>query len=157
MKVWRILQMLERLAGATAELYERLHRRHADDPGAAALFARLREEEYGHRDIVRYEQRVMRDAPENWLELPEYDEAGLGETLRTVTELAERIDRLPLPEALRHALAIESAASQHHFRSVVERAHPALAMLVRNLGGEDRAQHRLLAGFAEQRGLPSEA
>jgi hypothetical protein len=158
MKIWRILKSLERLEDRMADLYETVRQQYPTDPGAAAFFAQMRDEELGHRDLVRYQQRILFRAPENYADLPDYDEAGLGEAERTAEALIGRVARLPLAEFLEAAVALECAATEQHYRSVLGQVSSTLGRLVAQLGAADQAHAAKLDRFARAHGVdPSHA
>ena len=74
MKVWKILQSLENLEESMARYYGVLHLHYADKPEVAGFFARMRDEELSHRDIVRYQQRIMFKSPESFKDLTDLDQ-----------------------------------------------------------------------------------
>lgn len=153
MKVWKILQTLENLEDGMARLYDSLRRRHAGDAAAAGFFALMRDEELSHRDIVRYQQRVMLKTPEISLELADFDQAAVEQTMRTVENLIAQQGSLTLAEALRSSVAIEADAAEQHYRTVVGRASPALGRLVQNLGTFDKEHAAKLGAFAHSHGV----
>lgn len=148
MKVWRILESLESLEDSMARFYDALRAHYTSDAEVAGFFARMRDEELSHRDIVRYQQRITFKSPENFLDLKDYDEVALDQNLRTVEDLIAREANLTLNDALRGAVAIESAATQQHYRSIIGRASPALGKLVQNLGTCDQDHAARLTSFA---------
>ena len=153
MKIWRILNSLEHLEDRMASLYETGRLLYAMDPDVASFFAQMRDEELGHRDLVRYQQRILLRAPENYADLPDYDEAGLGQAERAAEELIGRVAQLALAELLDAAVALECAATEQHYRSVLGQASPALGMLVAQLGDSDQAHAAKLARFARAHGV----
>ncbi len=153
MKVWEILRFAERLEDAMSRLYDGLRLRHAQDPEWVAFFTRLRDEELGHRDIVRYEQRVMFRSPDNYVDLPDYQSSEVELVLRGVEDLVELVPHLAMGEALRVSLEAELAATEQHYKSVVGRVNAELGALVRNLGVSDRDHIAQLEAFAIARGI----
>jgi rubrerythrin len=156
MKIWRILRSLESLEDTMAQCYDCLRLRYAADHEVAAFFARMRDEELSHRDIVRFEQRVMFRSPENYRDLPDYDQEALERTLRGVEKLIEGAACLSLDEALRRSAAFEHEATEQHYRSAVGQASPALGTLVKRLGSGDEHHAARLWSFASGRGIALE-
>jgi len=157
MKIWQILRSLESLEETMAECYDCLRLLHGGDPEVAAFFARMRDEEISHRDIVRFEQRVMFRSPDNYLDLEDYDQEALEGTQRRVEDLIVGAAGLTLNEALRSSVALEREATEQHYRSTIGRASPSLGTLVNSLGsGEEHHAARLWA-FAQRRGIALEA
>jgi hypothetical protein len=153
MKVWHILKELERFEETMSNLYDSLRLRYESDPEAASFFARMRDEEIGHRDIVRYQRRIMFTTKENYMDLADFDQDALERVLHTVEDLIAHAAGLQLDEALRSSAALELEGTEQHYRSVVSRANPALGYLVENLGGADREHAARLGLFADSRGI----
>lgn len=153
MKIWRILQSLESLEDTMASLYDCLRLCHGPDAEAAAFFARLRDEQVRHCDLVRGERQIMFHALENYVDLADYDQGALERTLTRVEDLVSGAACLSLEEVLRSSLALKREATGRHCLSAVSRAHPSLDRLVRSLGKADREQAASLASFAESRGI----
>ena len=152
MKVWRILQSLESLEESMARYYDALRLHYAADPEVAGFFTRMRDEELSHRDIVRYQQRIMFKSAESSTDLKDYDQGALEQVTRTVEDLIAREPSLTLNEALRAAVTLEAAATEQHYRTVVGQASPALGKLVQSLGSCDTDHAARLSAFVLEHG-----
>ena len=152
MKVWQILKSLENLEDGMARFYDTLRAHYTSDAEIAGFFARMRDEELSHRDIVRYQQRIMFKCPENYMDLKDYDQGAIDQAMRTVEDLINREGDLSLNEALRSAVALEAAATEQHYRSVVGLASPALGKLVQHLGSCDETHAARLGTFVRSHG-----
>ncbi len=156
MKAWKILQSLEKFEDCLARFYDALRLRHPDDAVVADFFARMRDEEISHRNIVRYQQRILGESPANYLDLEDYDPGALDQTIRSVVDLVAREAGLTLDEALRCAAVVEKTAAEQRYRTVVSRVNPTLGMLAQKLGCCDDRVARLNAfarGLCEHRHL----
>lgn len=156
MRIWQILRALENFEDTLAHYYNCLRLAYESDQETAVFFSRMRDEELSHRDIVRYEQRLMFKSPENYLDLDDYDQSALEQMMRTVEDLIVRSAHLTLDEALRASVRIEKAAAQQHLRSIIGRVNPALGRLVQDLGGRDLNHTERLKTFADSRGISLE-
>lgn len=151
-KVWKILQSLESLEESMARFYERLRQHYSCDAEVAGFFALMRDEEFFHRDIVRYQQRIMFTSAESSSDLQDYDQEAIDQVTRTVEDLVAREPSLTLNEALRAAVTLEASATEQHYRTVVGQASPALGKLVRSLGCCDKDHAARLSSFVLDHG-----
>jgi len=153
MNIWQLLRSLESLEESMAHFYDLLHLRTVRDPPTAAFFSRMRDEELSHRDLVRYQQRVLFRSPQRGTNLPDFDEQGLEKTLRAVEGLIADSAGLTLEQALAGSLRIERDATEQHCRSVAGLVHAELGRLVSSLGGCDREHAARLEAFARAHGI----
>jgi hypothetical protein len=136
-----------------ASLYDCLRLCHGLDSDADSFFARMRDEEIRHGDLVREERRIMFHALENYLDLVDYDQDALERTLTAIEDLVSGAAGLTLEEVLGASLALKREATTRHCLSAVSRAHPSLGGLVRSLGDADREHAARLESFARSRGI----
>jgi hypothetical protein len=153
MRVWQVLQSFEGLSDTMASLYDCLRLSFGLDAEAAELFARLRDETLGHRDIVRRERQRMFQSLANYADLKDLDHGALDGTLRAVEDLIARAGRIGLEDALRASLVLEGEAAERHALGTGGGVEPSLAALARTLRAADQDHHARIASFARSRGI----
>jgi hypothetical protein len=155
MDIQVLLKMLESFESAVAKHYRRLAEGYASDRDASFLFYKMYLEEKAHASLVRYERRLIRNAPDLFGPATA-DLTELENVTAYVNALMDRANLQPLDEAVRSAAEIENSASEYHYRTAIVEAYPAVARLLRGLGTADREHVGALWEFGVQRGFLSE-
>ncbi len=152
MDLWIVLKDLEDLENRMADLYEWFSRQFSEDKEAATLFYTMSLEEISHRDLVRYQRRLVSKNPKN------FQDVDVG--VDAIREAAARIENIihspsgcSLKEAVMISIDAESDATEYHYRSAMRQANPEVSKLVDNLCSADRLHFARLSDFARSRGF----
>lgn len=154
MELMRALSLLENLESRLASVYDRFSQAFRADSDAMRLFADLADDEESHRQVIRYEQRLVRFNPNSFKPL-ELD-------LREVDKLVKRCEgilespEVGLDAALSFAYDVECLSAECHLKHALSETNPELQHLLRKLGRGDEDHVRALKNFIHQRsfGLP---
>jgi hypothetical protein len=150
-----LLKTLEGFESAVAKYYRCLAEGYASDREAAFLFYKMHLEEKAHASLVRYEKRLIRNAPDLFGPATA-DLTELENVTAYVNALMGRATLQPLDEAVRSAAEIENSASEYHYRTAIVEAYPNVARLLRGLGTADREHVGALWEFGIKRGFLDE-
>ncbi len=146
-----VLDLLAEVELAMARLYEWLATV-IEDAEAKELFAQLAREEYGHRDLVAFQQQLVNKSravfPPVAVGAPV-----LREAISAAAVFRQNHPRPTLTQAIGFALRAEGGAAEQHYRTAIVEASPSLAKLVNALGRADDEHGARLRSFAERRGL----
>jgi rubrerythrin len=150
MKLWMFLRSLEVLEEKMADAYGCFQARFRGDPATALFFATMKNEELGHRDIVRYERRLVFRGEEDFREI-DWSDADVVETGRRADDTRDPASSRDLDEILRRCIALEESLAEIHYRTAVVAANPAIGEVITRLGSSDRAHIETLHRFAASR------
>ncbi|MBI5695382.1 MAG: hypothetical protein HZC51_06525 [Nitrospirae bacterium] len=128
-KLSDLLARLEEFEGKLALLYDCYAGRFTHTPEVAELFAKLGFEENSHRDIVRYEGRVVINDPEHFGEI-EANIRLIDEQLARVDAAIETRYQATVEEAVGFTLAIERSALEGLYVSIPASLDPAFGRIV---------------------------
>lgn len=155
MKLGEILRALEALETRLSLFYGALAERFAGEEETVAFFRQMGRDEVEHRDLVRYQRRLVARNPADFREV-EFDPAGLEEVTARIDTLLETLSLVSLAQALAETLSLERDAAEQHYRTVMGPSNPDLARLVANLAAQDRAHltrlHAFIARWRERTG-----
>ena len=150
MELSSALRILERLEEKMAELYTVFSQWYAHDVELSSMFYRMRQEEMGHRNVVRYERNLLSKCNNC-----EYSGDIVIAQIRNIMHFIDTCIVLPEPpppkEAVLLALRIEADASENHVRKEMMSAHPEIGPLAIKLGRADELHIEKLREFARQR------
>lgn len=152
MNLLEVLKQYEELEAKMAELYRMFSESFAQDEQAALFFYRLSGEEMSHRDLIRFQLRLVQKDSAVFdgidLELP-----ALNSLLAKVGAIFQSPRTWSLKEAIRFALAMENDAGEFHLRSRNIQPDQPLSQLLHSLGRADRAHGLALVELAETHGI----
>lgn len=152
MEFWRFLHHLEEFEQVMADLYRTLARLHGGDAEAEDLFDTLAKGEVSHRDIIRYERRLVHNNPDEFVR-SDFDPGSIGEAAAKAQAATREAASLSLEQALRVSFEIESSAAEHHYQTAMAQSNPAVAAMVRQLDAYDKEHIEVLRAFAKKRGF----
>ena len=137
-KFYDVLKILELLEDTLANLYETLSQKFADDKKLSALFYRLNIDEISHRDLVKYQMRLLKKSESEDFADIEIDISEIEELLDKAKEAILSLDGIDPPKAIELAMEIESSAAERHYNSAIRQSNPKLAKLLHSLGEGDK-------------------
>jgi rubrerythrin len=146
-----VLEAMEKIEDALAQVYEWLARLYAGDEEAAGFFARLSQDEIGHRNLVRYERRLVESAPDEFGESIDVPVEAFNETVRSVHDFCARRPTPTLTQALVFAMTVEASVAENLHRDAIITSSPDLQALIRSLGKADEAHRQELETFLNRR------
>ena len=150
MHILNVLDTMETFEGMMAETYEWLSEIFADDEDAAAFFTRMSRDEVGHRNLVRYEKKLVRENPTAFGEVTVKPEI-IDEAIRKV-ELFRRSEPPPtLTQALTFSMMMENDVVERLHRDAILMTNPTLAGLINSLARADAAHEKELESFINDR------
>ena len=152
MDLWTVLRHLEELEGRMADLYERFSRQFHEDKEAAGFFYSLSLEEISHRDLIRYERRLVSKNPGLFSRV-EINIEEIREACAKIEGIIGSDGPFSLKQAVLTSLGFEKEAAECHYRSVMTRSNPGVAGLLDSLCQADRDHVGKVTDFARSRGL----
>lgn len=154
MDLLTVLRYLETLESKMADLYAGFSKTFGQDGEAAAFFSGMSMEEIAHRDLVRYQHKLVRKNPDEFKGV----DVDIG-SLKKVIEEVEEVMYFPgdrsLKDAAIAAIGFENDAAEGHYRSAMEQSNPDVSRLLDSLSSSDRNHAARLSGFARSRGFLS--
>jgi hypothetical protein len=146
------LRELDALELAMAKFYQHFGAIFRDDPEAVRFFERMQREEGDHSNLIRFQLSIV--SKNKSMNRP------IAIDLAPVRKLTEHIERVvasgltpDLTDVLRAAVALETDAAEHHYKTAIREIDEEFARLVRTLGGADTTHLRIVVEFAKQRGI----
>lgn len=145
------LKLLEELEQSLADYYRTLSDLFSADEEARTLFARLSNDEIAHRDMIRFQGRLLYRTPAAFHSIS----LDLDEVKRSIEDIRQtRLEPGPsLEEALRTAARFERDNAEGHSRNALVHSSPELSRLLDKLGNADRDHLGELETFSRGRGL----
>ncbi|MBI5190316.1 MAG: hypothetical protein HZA22_06550 [Nitrospirae bacterium] len=128
-KLSDLLVRLEEFEGKLALLYDCYAGRFTHTPDVSELFAKLGFEENSHRDIVRYEGRVVKNDPDYFGDIDANIKL-VEENLERVAAAIETRYQATVEEAVGFALTIEKSSLENLYLSIPETLDPAFGRIV---------------------------
>ncbi len=126
-----ILSRIEELEGGLAEVYEWLSGQFHDSADVSGFFFRLSLDEKAHRDLVRYQVRMVRGDRKLFPDV-EADLQAVDFVLHKVKQFRDS-GSPTLQHSLRFAVDVESSVAEHYVSTALGRSNPAIAGLIENL------------------------
>jgi hypothetical protein len=126
-----ILSRMEQLEGGLAELYEWLSGQFPDSADVSGFFFRLSLDEKAHRDLVRYQLRMVRGDRKLFPDV-EGDLSVLDTVAKRIKQFRDSASPT-LQHSLRFAVEVESSIAEHYVSTILGRSNPAIAGLIENL------------------------
>jgi len=151
-----LLRPLGAIESTMADIYDRLERRHSDDPDAAGLFHRLARDERDHAAQVDYARRMTLKSQGAFTEVG-LDVALLDQLRSDLDTLRRAMDSLPLGSAIAMLLSVEQSSAEAYARPAVAGAAGPLTPMLAALQHGDERHARALAEFARSRGFVGSA
>jgi len=152
MDCFRALKLVESIEQLMADLYESFSRTFAADEDAAAFFFRISREEISHRNLVQFQERLVKKNPKSFGEV-NLDLDLFNAATAKVQYFMKRDAPPTLEEAVRISIDLESEVVEHLYRTVIAEANPAVQELVSNLGRQSEIHRKHIQDFAIQRGF----
>jgi rubrerythrin len=136
-----ILAALKKLGDLERDLgkaYERLTTVFQGDEKAVAFFRRLAQDEQVHWDLVKYQERVVRKTPGEFVGV-DIDLTALDKTFEKIAEFMK--GNPSMKDAIRFALDIETEVSEHYAATVMEQSNRSFAQMVKGLAATQQDEH----------------
>lgn len=152
--------LAERAELLAAKIYEALAARFPDDPEAAAVFRRLREEELQHAFRVRMLLGKFMSQPAAFIDLgvdSEFLDAALATAEATLLDLERNGKTLTFEQACAVALELEHTLAVSSSAMMTAEADPGIKRFFASLVEQDKSHEDLLAGRVSRPGPPREA
>ncbi|MBI5190315.1 MAG: hypothetical protein HZA22_06545 [Nitrospirae bacterium] len=126
----RLLTLLEEFEGKIAVLYENYAGRFSSDPDVSSVFRDLSTDELTHRDLIRYEKRVVMNDPKHFGNV-EADFALVEKMISRVDAALDCCAETTPEDAIALAIEVESSALEGMYKVVPATAEPSFAKLFR--------------------------
>ncbi|NJD56304.1 MAG: hypothetical protein FIA94_07865 [Nitrospirae bacterium] len=130
-KILKVLNRIEELEEGLAGLYRQLSSVFTDNEEMHDFFRSLGEEETSHRDLARYQIRLVRNSREPFADV-DVDISCI-ENLREKIRKFSRQTAPTIEDALRVVLELETSVAEYYVSSVIKRANPEVSDLIDNL------------------------
>ena len=140
-----VLNGLEKLESTLADVYGHFGNILASDKPISQLFRQLSEDEASHRQIIRYQQRLVRLNPKTFADIEVETELLQGIIDRASDFLQS--NEITAESALKFAIDVEYEAAEYHLKAALSQKNPALANLLRALGKADEEHLGLLRKY----------
>jgi rubrerythrin len=141
---------MEKFEGAMAATYEWLSELFEMDGEAAAFFARMSRDEIGHRNLVRFQKKLVREDPTSFAEV-DIDPGLIAEALDKVETFRSNGASPTLAEALTFAMMMESHTVERLHREAILMSNPAIGDLINSLARADTLHEQELQTFIDGR------
>lgn len=148
MDIIKALIRIEKIEELAAELYKYYHTAFFKDKEAAYLFYGLYVEEKGHKNLVQYVKRLVRQNPKLFKD-PDTDPEELDKILARLHSELGRKGRVTLKEALHVADELENGLCEGYLKYLPGAANSILLDLYGALG--DKSHVAKIAGFKKAR------
>lgn len=148
----QVLTLLVDVEVAMAELYAWYAHLFCDNPAAVSFFTRLEQDEYSHRDQVRFQVNLVSKNRSLYADV----DIGLQELRAAIAAVeAHRSGPPPtsLSEAVAFALTMERSAVEQHYRTATVQANPEMAQFLKALTSGDRFHVDAIETFARDLGV----
>lgn len=155
MNAFDLLKDLERFEGSLGVLYDLYARRFQHDRDANKLFLRLSREEFNHRDLARYQQRLLQQNPMSFGDVPAQG-AVLSQLYQKVMAAQQAAATRQLAEAVAFAWKVEHHSAEQFLGCEMSEANPALAGLFHSMAVACRKHRDRFVAFARSRGFAPE-
>jgi rubrerythrin len=136
-----ILMVLKKLGDLERDLagvYEWLSTIFKGDERASEFFRKLGLEELAHWDLVKYQERVVRKTPKEFVGV-DIDLSSVNKTLLAISDF--RKTRPTIRDAIRFALDRETDVSEHYAAVVMKQSNENFAQMVKGLAATQNDQH----------------
>lgn len=139
MNIMSALGKMEEIEKKASELYKNYHGLFHNDQEAAYFFYRMHLEEKGHRNLVQYVKKLVRQNPKLFRDL-EITEDELDTLIFKVQSQIERKRPPNLQEAVEIAEEFEIALSEGYLKNLPLNSNPILLDLYGALGEKDHTE-----------------
>ena len=136
-----ILTVLKKLGDLERDLgnaYGRLSTIFKDDERASEFFRKLAHDEQAHLGLVKYQERVVRKTPGEFVGV-EIDVPAVNKTLLAISEFSKT--NPAIKDAIRFALDRETDVSEHYVAVVMDQSNESFAQLVKSLTATQNNEH----------------
>jgi rubrerythrin len=149
MKVLSLLPTLKKFEGTLAVGYDRLAEHFARDGEAAALFARLAQDERAHVAKLDLVGRYAAQYPEKFQDV-EADLVAIRDDLTSLREFLAGLDMVTLQDALSFVMRVEWGAAEKHTRIARACSNRQLAEALHDLWVADTEHFARISAFVEK-------
>ncbi len=138
MDILKVLKKLGDLERDLGSVYGWLAMSFKDDERASEFFRKLAHDEQAHQDLVKYQERVVRKTPGEFVGV-EIDLPAVNKTLFAISEF--RKTNPTIKNAIRFALDRETDAGEHYAAIVMDQSNESFAQLVQGLAVTQNDEH----------------
>ncbi len=147
MDILVVLRKLSDLEGEASKTYEWVASQFPEDAKAKEFFLKLSEDEKGHLDLVKYQERVVRKAPKDF-DGVDVNMAAIDKTLAKIAEF--RRTTPTVKDAIRFALDLETEITESYSATVMDQSNKNFAQLMKSLTANLKDEHyKQLIKFAQ--------
>ena len=147
-----LLDVLENVEAAMAELYTWLARALVQDPEAAGFFADMGRDELRHRDLVQFQRQLVTKSRGAFGSV-KADTAAMKTVVERVRAFQRDTPNPSLHQALVFVLELENNAAETHYRTAISESSPTMARFINSLAKADEHHAETLHQFARKRGV----
>ncbi len=151
--IYTVLRLLEDLEDSISMLYQRFSDDYAIDEATSFFFYKLSLDEIAHRDLVRYQLKLLRNARPDAYNDVDIDINIIRELIDNIEKKLNSDEKYPINRAVDIALEIESNAAEHHYKGAMKQAMPEMARLLDSLGKADKEHMQLIRNFIKNHEL----
>ncbi len=152
MHILNILDEIAKLELKLMDLYTFFSNLFKDDKDVSSSFFKLGLDEKGHAELAKYQKRVVRKNPNDFLDVS----IDINE-IREIISKAESIMKSPGPptieEAIKLSLLFEKSAAEYHYKSAMEQSNPEFANFLNNLAVVDNDHFETIKNLAERKNI----
>lgn len=148
----RALKLVESIEQLMADLYERFSEIFTADEDAAGFFYRISRDEISHRNLVQFQQRLIKKSPREFGEV-DLDLDLFTAATKKIQIYLDKDNKPTLEEAVRIGIDFENEVVEHLYRTVIAESNPDVHELVSNLGRQSAVHRKHFQDFAIQRGF----
>lgn len=109
-----------------------------DDERASEFFRKLAHDEQAHLDLVKYQERVVRKTPGEFVGV-QINVPAVDKTLLAISEF--RKTNPTMMNAIRFALDVETDVSEHYAATVMDQSNESFAQMVKGLTATQNDEH----------------
>jgi len=150
MNISNALAKMEEIEKKASDLYKAYHGAFFHDQDVAYFFYRMHLEEKGHRNLVQYVKKLVRQNPKLFKEIDVTEEELDGMIARLDAELARK-HHPPLDEALQIAEELEISLSEGYLKNIPLKNKSILIDFYNALGERDHTEK--ITAFKSKKGV----
>ncbi len=149
MNIVKALEMLKKLELKMEQLYSHFHQLFFYDPEAAGIFLLLQNDERSHAGLIDYQIRMARKNRDLFQDV-EYDAAPLEELISKIDQAIQSAESVSVEGAVAFSMEIEKSACEYHYRTLIVKSNPEMALLINNLGASDQEHSETLGALSKR-------
>lgn len=148
--IFYILRALDELEDSVSLLYDKFSNLFSYDKEAQFFFYKMSMDEIAHRDIVKYQTRILTKLNPKELKDIDIDIKEIQDLIQYTVDLLFAEKEWTIQEAVAEAVKLETNAAERHYKSLLTNINPELSILLKHLGKDDEEHIRQLKEFAQK-------